>query len=98
MPSCEEPSAALTLHVPKNPRWVATSTPLLGRPRMTATRNLAVEQIAADGDATMCDVCGHALTAHDRIAERYCQATMHNALSRTCICPMPDSPATGTSG
>jgi hypothetical protein len=24
MPSCEEPSAALTVHVPKNPRWVAT--------------------------------------------------------------------------
>ena len=59
---------------------------------MTATRNPAVRQIGAHGDATMCDVCGHALAAHDRIAQRYCEETLHNALSRTCICPMPESP------
>jgi hypothetical protein len=64
---------------------------------MTATRNEAVQQIGAHGHA-MCDVCGHALTAHDRIAERYCQATLHNALSRTCVCPMPESPTQGTAG
>jgi hypothetical protein len=59
---------------------------------MTATPNLAVQQIGTQGDAMMCDVCGHALAAHDRIAQRYCEATLHNALSRTCICAMPKSP------
>jgi hypothetical protein len=65
---------------------------------MTATRNAAVQQISAPGDSMMCDVCGHALAAHDRIAARYCQATLHNVLSRTCICPMPESPTQGTTG
>jgi len=64
---------------------------------MTATRNAAVQQIGAHGDA-MCEVCGHALAAHDRIAQRYCEATSHNALSRTCICPVPESPTLGTAG
>jgi hypothetical protein len=59
---------------------------------MTATRNPAVRQIGTYGGAMMCDVCGHARAAHDRIARRYCDATLHNALSRTCICPMPESP------
>jgi hypothetical protein len=36
-------------------------------------------------DAT-CSVCRHAVGAHDRIAERYCQATLDNALTRGCIC------------
>jgi hypothetical protein len=49
---------------------------------MTATQNVAVEQIAPDGDSEMCDVCGHTLSLHDRVAERYCEATLHNALSR----------------
>jgi hypothetical protein len=65
---------------------------------MTATPNLAVQQIGAPGDAMLCDVCGHARTAHDRIAERYCAATLQNALSRACICPMPESPTHGTAG
>jgi hypothetical protein len=65
---------------------------------MTATRNEAVQQIGAHGDAMKCDVCGHALTAHDRIAQRYCEATLHNALSRACICPVPESPTQGTAG
>jgi hypothetical protein len=60
---------------------------------MTATRNAAVQQVGTHGDAMLCDVCGHALTAHDRIAQRYCAATVHNALSRTCICPMPEPTA-----
>ncbi len=59
---------------------------------MTATRNVVVEQVGADGDSVMCDVCGHALASHDRIADRYCEATLHNALSRTCICPTTRSP------
>jgi hypothetical protein len=37
-------------------------------------------------DAT-CSVCPHAVGAHDRIAERYCHATLDNALTRGCICP-----------
>jgi rubredoxin len=65
---------------------------------MTATPNLAVGQIGAHGDAMMCDVCGHALASHDRIAQRYCQATLHNALSRTCICPVAELPAQRTAG
>jgi len=38
-------------------------------------------------DAT-CSVCPHAVGAHDRIAERYCHATLDNALTRGCICPL----------
>jgi hypothetical protein len=60
---------------------------------MTATRELVVEHIAPDGDSEMCDVCGHALALHDRVAARYCDATLHNALSRTCICSTPNSPS-----
>lgn len=34
--------------------------------------------------------CGHRVDAHDPIAVRYCGATLHNALSRGCIChPLP---------
>ena len=60
---------------------------------MTATRSVAVEEIATDGDSEMCDVCGHALALHDRVAVRYCEATLHNALSRTCVCSTQNSPA-----
>ena len=59
---------------------------------MTATRSLAVEAIATDGDSEMCDVCGHALALHDRVAVRFCEATLHNALSRTCICSTQQAP------
>jgi hypothetical protein len=45
-------------------------------------------------DAT-CNVCRHAVGAHDR----YCQATLDNALTRGCICapgePRRDGPARG---
>jgi hypothetical protein len=43
---------------------------------MTATRKPAVRQVGAHGDAMMCDVCGHALAAHDRIAQRYCESDL----------------------
>jgi hypothetical protein len=33
-----------------------------------------------------CDICAHAVDAHDPIARRFCAATMTNALSRNCIC------------
>jgi hypothetical protein len=61
---------------------------------MTATRNVTAEPVAPGGDSEMCDVCGHASALHDRIAERYCEATLHNALSRTCVCSTPSSPTT----
>ena len=38
-------------------------------------------------DGATCSVCPHAVGAHDRIAERYCHATLDNALTRGCICP-----------
>jgi hypothetical protein len=57
-----------------------------------ATQHVTGEDIRRDGDATICDVCGHPLTSHDPIAERYCRATLHNGLSRACICPIVDSP------
>ena len=33
-----------------------------------------------------CSVCPHTVGGHDRIAERYCHATLDNALTRGCIC------------
>ncbi|HEY3717707.1 MAG TPA: RGCVC family protein [Jatrophihabitantaceae bacterium] len=59
---------------------------------MTATRRIAVEAIATDSDSEMCDVCGHALALHDRVAVRYCEATLQNALSRTCVCSTKNTP------
>ena len=60
---------------------------------MTATQDLAVEHVGPADDSAMCDVCGHARTLHDRVAERYCDATQHNGLSRVCVCSTPDSPS-----
>jgi hypothetical protein len=57
---------------------------------MTTIQNAAVDQVPADGETMRCDVCGHTFASHDRIAERYCQATLHNALPRTCICSLPN--------
>jgi hypothetical protein len=36
--------------------------------------------------APTCDVCGHPMSAHDRISSRFCDATQAGALSRGCIC------------
>lgn len=33
-----------------------------------------------------CDVCGHLLSAHDAVATRFCNATLHGALARGCLC------------
>ncbi len=60
------------------------------------TQDIAVEHVGNQGDPSMCDICGHALRFHDRIAERYCQATLNNTLSRACICSIPDSPHSST--
>jgi hypothetical protein len=53
---------------------------------MTATQNATDEQLAPVGEPKVCDVCGHVLARHDRIAARFCDATLHNALSRACVC------------
>lgn len=34
----------------------------------------------------VCDSCPHPTPAHDRVARRYCEATMRAALTRRCIC------------
>jgi hypothetical protein len=38
-----------------------------------------------DADAAIC-ACGHRLDRHDRIAARFCQATVAGVLPRSCIC------------
>jgi hypothetical protein len=54
---------------------------------VTAPAQLAHDP--TDPPIQTCDVCNHPGAAHDRIARRYCAATMANAISRTCICPPP---------
>jgi hypothetical protein len=34
----------------------------------------------------LCDSCPHPPAVHDRIAERFCEATLQMALTRRCIC------------
>jgi hypothetical protein len=34
----------------------------------------------------LCDSCPHPTAVHDRVARRYCEATMRAALTRRCIC------------
>jgi len=39
----------------------------------------------------VCAVCPHPWTFHDRIAARYCTATIAGEFSRGCVCtPYPD--------
>lgn len=33
-----------------------------------------------------CSCCPHPVDLHDQIARRYCEATLHMALTRRCIC------------
>ena len=40
----------------------------------------------------LCDVCKHEVARHDRIADRYCNATRTNAMTRGCICSAADIP------
>jgi hypothetical protein len=61
------------------------------------TKNLFAD-LELLGDEAICGSCEHSRGVHDRIAERYCQATQDNALSRGCICPKTDGPATKTYG
>jgi hypothetical protein len=36
--------------------------------------------------AAVCAVCAHPMTAHDRIAARFCTATVAGQFSRGCVC------------
>jgi hypothetical protein len=36
-----------------------------------------------------CMACGHPSDRHDRIARRYCDATISGVLTRGCVCPAP---------
>ena len=36
--------------------------------------------------AATCDVCPHPAAAHDRIGQRFCDATLAGAVTRGCIC------------
>ena len=42
--------------------------------------------VLAKGEVA-CMACGHAVSAHDRISSRYCDATIAHATTRRCICP-----------
>lgn len=44
----------------------------------------------AVGGSPGCQTCGHACEIHDSIASRYCAATASSALSRGCICTVPE--------
>jgi hypothetical protein len=46
-------------------------------------------EIAARPDVVegACDICPHALAAHDAISLRFCSATRTAALTRGCVCP-----------
>jgi hypothetical protein len=39
-----------------------------------------------DDESVPCDSCPHPTAVHDRVAQRYCEATMRAALTRRCIC------------
>ena len=58
---------------------------------MTAPTSLS-SPVAARPDvpeqapAATCDVCPHPAAAHDRIGQRFCDATLTGAMTRGCIC------------
>jgi hypothetical protein len=39
-----------------------------------------------DEDRTDCMACSHSPDTHDKIARRFCDATVERALTRGCIC------------
>jgi hypothetical protein len=44
---------------------------------------------AAPQDRADCMACSHSPDTHDKIALRYCDATVARALTRGCICRAP---------
>jgi hypothetical protein len=72
-----------------------TDARLGSMPASGATDDIAADDVGsdvADGGAAACEVCGHPVDGHDRIALRFCAATSENAITRACICPATDSP------
>ncbi|MFG1924640.1 RGCVC family protein [Cryptosporangium sp. NPDC048952] len=53
---------------------------------ITATHDRMVRSGGKDSAPHTCDVCAHASEGHDPISDRYCAATLANALTRHCIC------------
>jgi len=57
---------------------------------MTSPTIATTDSIVRSGEeefsSRTCSVCAHASAGHDAISERYCAATLANALSRNCIC------------
>ncbi|WP_375477593.1 RGCVC family protein [uncultured Jatrophihabitans sp.] len=63
-------------------------TPLsTATPRSTATPlSTAADAIEIFADVDSCGVCPHGAALHDRVAQRFCAATLSGALTRGCIC------------
>ncbi len=59
---------------------------------MTASTSLSSPVAAGlpDGSthavAATCDVCPHLAVSHDRIGQRFCDATLAGVVTRGCIC------------
>ena len=53
-------------------------------PTATPTLTVPAEVPAFEG---ACEMCPHALSAHDAISLRFCAATQAAAATRGCVCP-----------
>jgi hypothetical protein len=62
-------------------RYVRESGAMPTTDAMPTTSDIATQ------DDTMCQMCGHLLTAHDVIGTRFCAATAAGELDRGCVCP-----------
>jgi hypothetical protein len=62
-------------------------------PAIDVTPNVSGYAVG-DEVTAQCAVCPHPWTFHDRIAARYCTATVAGKSSRGCVCtPYPDGTA-----
>jgi hypothetical protein len=52
---------------------------------MTSTSGEIAARPDVVGEA--CEMCPHALRAHDAISLRFCSATRAAAITRGCVCP-----------
>lgn len=59
---------------------------------MNLTPDVALDAATGEVEAE-CAVCPHPWSFHDRIAARYCTATIAGQSGRRCVCtPYPDRP------
>ncbi len=58
-------------------------------PTATPTADRSRRRPTAEGPAAAgaCEMCPHALSAHDAISLRFCAATQAAAMTRGCVCP-----------